>query len=94
MYSNNQLNNGIAFPAGLCLNNMAAHWTPSQKSTENFRPDDILKIDFGVHVDGIIVDSAFTVKGRYADCRYDSIINASKEAVYSIIKKHRCWFTS
>ena len=32
------------------------------------------------------MDSAFTVKGRYADCRYDSIINASKEAVYSIIK--------
>ena len=32
MYSNNQLNNGIAFPAGLCLNNMAAHWTPSQKA--------------------------------------------------------------
>jgi methionyl aminopeptidase len=86
MYSSNQLNDGIAFPTGLCLNHMAAHWTPLQNSTEQFRPDDILKIDFGVHINGIIIDSAFTIKGKPVDTRYDSVIDASKDAVYSIIK--------
>ena len=27
----NQVNNGIAFPVGVSLNNVAAHWTPIKK---------------------------------------------------------------
>ncbi|KAK5145561.1 hypothetical protein LTR32_002693 [Rachicladosporium monterosium] len=43
------LKGGMGFPTGLCLNNVAAHWTPNPG------------VDFGVHVNGRIVDSAFTV---------------------------------
>ena len=53
---------GMGFPTGLCLNNVAAHWTPNPGGKEVIlQYDDVLKVDFGVHVNGRIVDSAFTV---------------------------------
>lgn len=53
---------GMGFPTGLCLNNVAAHWTPNPGAKEVIlQYGDILKVDFGVHVSGRIVDSAFTV---------------------------------
>ncbi|KAL5394835.1 hypothetical protein PMIN03_000531 [Paraphaeosphaeria minitans] len=53
---------GMGFPTGLCLNHIAAHWTPNFGNKEVvLRNDDVLKIDFGVHVGGRIVDSAFTL---------------------------------
>ncbi|KAK0933259.1 hypothetical protein LTR29_015162 [Friedmanniomyces endolithicus] len=56
------LKGGMGFPTGLCLNNVAAHWTPNPGGKEViFQYDDVLKVDFGVHVNGRIVDSAFTV---------------------------------
>lgn len=56
------LESGLAFPTGLCLNNIAAHWTPNPGGKEVYlQQDDVLKIDFGVHVNGRIVDSAFTI---------------------------------
>jgi len=56
------LKGGMGFPTGLCLNNVAAHWTPNPGGKEVIlQYDDVLKVDFGVHVNGRIVDSAFTV---------------------------------
>lgn len=53
---------GMGFPTGLCLNNIAAHWTPNAGNKEVvLQSDDVLKVDFGVHVNGRIVDSAFTL---------------------------------
>jgi methionyl aminopeptidase len=53
---------GLAFPTGLCLNNIGAHWTPNTGMKEVIlQYDDVLKIDFGVHANGRIVDSAFTI---------------------------------
>jgi len=60
-YSPNQLNLGKAFPVGLSLNHCAAHYTPKIDDPTLFTENDVLKIDYGVHVDGIITDSAFTV---------------------------------
>jgi methionyl aminopeptidase len=68
----------MGFPTGLCLNNVAAHWTPNPGGKEVFlEQKDVLKVDFGVHVNGRIVDSAFTVA---FDHRYDSLLLAVKEA--------------
>lgn len=71
-------NNGIGFPCGVSLNNCAAHYTcnPGDKDivlTEN----DVLKIDFGAHSNGRIMDSAFTV---CFDPKYEKLLEASKEA--------------
>ncbi|KAL8744628.1 MAG: hypothetical protein Q9184_007976, partial [Pyrenodesmia sp. 2 TL-2023] len=69
---------GMAFPTGLCLNNVAAHWTPNPGAKEVvLHHDDVLKVDFAVHVNGRIVDSAFTVA---FNPRYDNLLAAAKAA--------------
>lgn len=81
------INFGIGFPTGLSLNECAAHYSPF-KDGENiydliFSKDDILKIDFGVEVNGYIIDSAFTV---YFDHKYDILAKAVKDATNIGIK--------
>lgn len=75
---------GQGFPTGLALNNCAAHWTPNPGAKEVIlQYDDVLKIDFGVHVNGRIVDSAFTVA---ANPVYDNLLTAVKAATNAGLK--------
>ncbi|KAI4089858.1 MAG: hypothetical protein LQ344_005117 [Seirophora lacunosa] len=75
---------GMGFPTGLCLNNVAAHWTPNPGAKEVIlQYDDVLKVDFGVHVKGRIVDSAFTVAFNPA---YDNLLAAVKAATNTGLK--------
>ena len=78
----NQVNNSIAFPTGISINNVAAHWTPSLNDTRILKETDICKIDFGVHLNGWIIDSAFTVNYQ---SKYEPLLDASKEAVKAMI---------
>jgi methionyl aminopeptidase len=58
-YSNSR---GIAFPVGINVNSCAAHYSPTTtSSTDVFLLDDVVKIDYGIHIDGYILDAAFTV---------------------------------
>ncbi|KAL8813207.1 MAG: hypothetical protein Q9223_000960 [Gallowayella weberi] len=76
---------GMGFPTGLCLNNVAAHWTPNPGAKEVIlQYDDVLKVDFGVHVSGRIVDSAFTVAFNPA---YDNLLAAVKAATNTGLKE-------
>ncbi|KAL8803965.1 MAG: hypothetical protein Q9182_002837 [Xanthomendoza sp. 2 TL-2023] len=76
---------GVGFPTGLCLNNVAAHWASNPGAKEVIlQYDDVLKIDFGVHVSGRIVDSAFTVAFNPA---YDSLLAAVKAATNTGLKE-------
>ncbi|KAF9895193.1 Methionine aminopeptidase 2 [Aspergillus nanangensis] len=69
---------GMGFPTGLSLNNVLAHWTPNPGAKDVIlQSNDVLKVDFGVHVNGRIVDSAFTVA---FDPTYDNLLTAVKEA--------------
>ena len=75
---------GMGFPTGLCLNNVGAHWTPSPGAKEVIlQYDDVLKVDFGVHVSGRIVDSAFTVAHNPV---YDNLLAAVKAATNTGLK--------
>ena len=75
---------GMGFPTGLCLNNVAAHWTPNPGGKDVvLQKSDVLKVDFGVHVNGRIVDSAFTVT---FDHTYDNLLAAVKDATNTGIK--------
>lgn len=75
---------GMGFPTGLCLNNVAAHWTPNPGAKEVvLQHDDVLKVDFGVHVNGRIVDSAFTMAFNPV---YDNLLAAAKAATNTGIK--------
>ena len=78
-----QVNNGVAFPTGISVNNVAAHFTPSYKDESILKSSDVMKIDYGVHIDGCIVDSAFTIN---LNEEYSEILNASREAVNGVIK--------
>ena len=73
---NNPLERGIGFPVGLCINDCAAHYTPNYQDSEIIlKKSDVLKIDYGVHVEGTIIDSAFTLN---FDDKYDDFINISR----------------
>lgn len=55
------LKQGIAFPTGCSLNNCAAHYTPNPGDKTVLQKSDVMKLDFGVHVNGRIIDCAFTM---------------------------------
>lgn len=76
---------GMGFPTGLCLNNFATHWAPNPGAKEiNLKHDDVLSVDFGVHVNGRIVDSAFTVA---FDPVYDNLLAAVTAATNTGLQK-------
>ncbi|KAG7570411.1 Peptidase M24 [Arabidopsis thaliana x Arabidopsis arenosa] len=84
LISENGLQAGIAFPTGCSLNNVAAHWTPNSGDKTVLQYDDVMKLDFGTHIDGHIVDSAFTVA---FNPMFDPLLAASREATYTGIKE-------
>ena len=45
---------GLAFPTGCSLNHCAAHYTPNAGDKTVLQYDDVCKIDFGTHVNGIV----------------------------------------
>lgn len=52
---------GIAFPLNLSLNDVAAHYTPSENDSTCVEKGDVLKVDIGVHKNGYLVDAAITL---------------------------------
>jgi methionyl aminopeptidase len=79
----NGLAAGIAFPTGCSLNHVAAHWTPNAGDKTVLQYDDVMKVDFGTHIEGRIIDCAFTVAFNPA---YDPLLQAVKEATNAGIK--------
>lgn len=75
---------GMGFPTGLALNHCAAHFTPNPGQKDVIlKHQDVLKVDFGVHVNGWIVDSAFTIA---FDPIYDNLLCAVKDATNTGLK--------
>lgn len=72
------LKGGMWFPTGLSLNHCAAHFTPNAGNKTVLQKEDVMKIDFGVHINGRIVDSAFTMA---FDPIYDNLLAAAKDAI-------------
>lgn len=78
------LKSGLAFPTGLALNNCVAHYTPNPGQKEIIlKTSDVMKVDFGVHINGWIIDSAFTMS---FDPTYDNLLAAVKDATNTGIK--------
>ncbi|AMD20467.1 HDL277Wp [Eremothecium sinecaudum] len=75
---------GVAFPTGVSLNHCAAHFTPNAGDTTVLKYEDVMKVDFGVHVNGYIVDSAWTVA---FDPKYDPLLDAVRDATNTGIKE-------
>jgi methionyl aminopeptidase len=79
----NYLQGGYGFPTGCSLNHVAAHYTPNYGDKTVLTANDICKLDFGVHVNGRIVDSAFTIA---FDPIFDPLIQATQEATNAGIR--------
>lgn len=79
-----ELDSGLAFPTGCSLNHCAAHYTPNAGDTTVLQYDDVCKIDYGVHVNGRIIDCAFTV---HFDSKYDPLVEAVREATNAGIRE-------
>ena len=70
-----------AFPVNLCLNNIAAHYTsPIKDDGTEIKEGDLVKIDLGVHIEGYIVDTAFSVSFN-EDESLENIIQATEVAL-------------
>lgn len=54
------INYGIGFPCGISINNCVAHYHPNMNIKYIFDINDVIKIDYGIEINGWIVDSAFT----------------------------------
>lgn len=60
MIAEQGLEAGLAFPTGCSRNHVAAHYTPNAGDTTVLEYDDVVKMDFGVHIKGRIIDCAWT----------------------------------
>lgn len=75
---------GMGFPCGLSLNHCAAHYTPNAGNKMVLQQNDVMKVDFGVHVNGKIVDSAFTMA---FEPKYDPLLTAVRAATNAGIRE-------
>ena len=76
-----ELEGFCAFPVNLCINNIAAHYTsPIKDDGTEIEEGDLVKIDLGVHINGYIVDTAFSVSFN-EDESLENIIQATEVAL-------------
>jgi len=72
----------IAFPVNVCINDVTAHYTPKYNDGTMLGKSDLVSVDIGVHVDGYIADTAYTVD---LSKKYASLIKADREALDAAI---------
>ncbi|XP_071818081.1 methionine aminopeptidase 2-like [Apostichopus japonicus] len=80
----NGLDAGLAFPTGCSINHCAAHYTPNAGDNTVLQYDDVCKIDFGTHINGRIIDCAWTVA---FNPKYQPLLDAVKDATNTGIKE-------
>jgi methionyl aminopeptidase len=82
----------MAFPAQVSLNETAAHYCPLAEDESEFKHTDIIKLDLGVHISGIIADNAVTIIFKEENERYEELLDikkASEEALNNALKYAR-----
>ncbi|MBI3859707.1 MAG: type II methionyl aminopeptidase [Thaumarchaeota archaeon] len=50
-----------AFPTGIGVNQVTAHYAPEEGDASKLGASDVIKVDFGVHVEGYVTDTATTL---------------------------------
>jgi len=83
MIAEQGLEAGLAFPTGCSRNHVAAHYTPNQGDTTVLEYDDVVKMDFGVHIKGRIIDCAWT---QAFNDKYSPLLRGVQEATEMGIK--------
>jgi methionyl aminopeptidase len=79
-----QLGGKSAFPVNISINEIAAHYVPKVNDTTILKKGDLVKVDFGVHIDGCAGDIAFSVSiGKNAE--NEALIEAANSALDAAI---------
>ncbi|MFH1917953.1 MAG: type II methionyl aminopeptidase [Nanoarchaeota archaeon] len=78
-----ELRGNPAFPTNLGINEIVAHYTPSHD--DKTLAHGLLKIDFGVHIDGWIADTAFSIDLENSE-ENKKLIEASEKSLENAIK--------
>jgi methionyl aminopeptidase len=76
-----------AFPTGIGINGVTAHFSPQEDDQTRIGSGDLVKIDYGVHFDGYIADTAVTMT-QSPD--YQLLMETTKralEAAISVVKR-------
>ncbi|MCB9914034.1 MAG: type II methionyl aminopeptidase [Planctomycetes bacterium] len=73
-----------AFPAQTSRNHIAAHYCSPPDDATMYAEGDCVKVDFGVHVDGWVADTATTID-LSSDGRWGKLIQASADALKAAI---------
>jgi len=80
----NQFNQGIAFPPSIGINDCVAHYC--HYDDKPIGENKLVKIDFGVHIDGNIIDSALTINTSPENDMLNQMIECNVEALETGLK--------
>lgn len=72
-----------AFPVNVGINEVAAHYTSPPSDTLTIPRSSLVKVDFGVHVNGYVTDTAVTV---IFDPNLEPLARASNDALQNAIR--------
>ena len=75
-----------AFPCNVCINEVAAHYSPRIGDPSVIPADALVKVDIGVHVDGYIADTATTIS---LHARFNGMTAAINEALAQAVRAIR-----
>ena len=76
----------LAFPTGIGVNQVTAHYAPQDGDESVIKEDDLVKVDFGVHVDGFVTDTSVSVT---YNPEYNLLLEATQRALEAAIAAAR-----
>jgi len=71
-----------AFPTGIGVNHVTAHYAPQEADESKFLETDVIKVDFGVHVEGYVTDTAVTLT---FNPEYELLVEAAERTLNAAI---------
>ncbi len=72
----------VAFPTGVGVNSVTAHYAPQAGESGRVGEKDVVKVDFGVHVDGYVADTSITTT---FNPQYQPMLDATERALRAAI---------
>jgi methionyl aminopeptidase len=78
-----------AFPTGIGVNDVTAHYAPQENDVAKIQETDVVKIDYGVHIDGYVADTSVTITENPS---YQLLLEATERALQAateVVKRDR-----
>jgi methionyl aminopeptidase len=76
----------LAFPTGIGVDQVTAHYAPQDGDESVIKEDDLVKVDFGVHIDGYVTDTSVSVT---FNPEFNLLLEATERALEAAIATAR-----